>query len=66
MWRLIMKKKKLNKDEPIYSVVCTDKGFVFWQGDTIMHVRSQDEIDGSSVSYDTIIRTWINCGVIMA
>jgi len=66
MWRLIMKKKKLNKTKPIYSVVCTDKGFVFWQGDTIMHVRSQDEIDGSSVSYDTIIRTWINCGVIMA
>ena len=35
-------------------------------GRVIMHVRSQDEIDGSSVSYDTIIRTWINCGVIMA
>jgi len=66
MWRLIMKKKKLNKDESRYSVICNDKGFVFWQGDTIMHVRSQDEIDGSSVSYDTIIRTWINCGVIMA
>ena len=50
-----MKKKKLNKDEPIYSVVCTDKGFVFWQGDTIMHVRSQDEIDGSSIGYSKII-----------
>lgn len=61
-----MKKKKLNKDEPRYSVFCNDIGFVFWQGDTIMHVRGQDEIDGSSVSYDTIIRTWINCGVIMA
>ena len=65
MWRLIMKKKKLNKDEPRYSVVCTDKGFVFWQGDTIMDVRSQDEIDGSSIGYSKIIRDWIDLGIIV-